>query len=87
MEKATLKSKTIEELQSDLKGAKTMVGILTVFVLILLTSSLYGFLTKENKATFVPFMAFALCLGLFLGGQWSKVKTIQAELVIRKTDS
>ncbi|MEM6892407.1 MAG: hypothetical protein AAF554_01875 [Bacteroidota bacterium] len=84
MKSTDLKSKTEEQLKSELKAMKSVTGVLIGVLLVLFGVTLYGLFTKENKTPFIALIAVGVSCGAIVPLQLSQMKKIKTELAARK---
>lgn len=83
MENNDLKNKTTEQLQSNLTMIKAVTGALVVVLTGLMAVTIYGFVTKEDKSTFIALFAVAISCSGILPLQFISMKKIKTELKLR----
>ncbi len=84
MKKDDLKSKSYENLETELKTIKTITGALIGVLIVLFAVTIYGLITKEDNTTFIALMAVAISCSAILPVQFSSMKKIKTELKLRK---
>ncbi|WP_106143823.1 hypothetical protein [Flagellimonas meridianipacifica] len=87
MKEQSLKDKTTEKLQSELKTIKSITGVLIGVLIVLFSVIIYGLLTKENNSSFIALIAVGIsCCGV-LPLQFTNMKKIKSELDSRNKDN
>lgn len=84
MEKDDLKNKTSEKLESERKAIKIITGFLIGALIFLFAITIYGLITKENKATFIALIAVAFSCSAIFPWQFSSMNKIKSELKFGK---
>ena len=79
-----LQSKTIEQLHANLSAVKAITIALVVVLTLLMVISIYGYVTKENKSTFIAAFAVGIALCGALPIQFISMKKIKNELKLRE---
>lgn len=83
MKHTDLKNKTTVQLQSNLNMIKTITIALVVVLILLMAVTIYGFVVKENKTTFIALFAVAISCSGILPLQFISMKKIKTELKSR----
>jgi len=83
MKKNDLKNKTLEELQSNLKINKLLLGTLIGGIIVLVGTSIYGLLTKGNSGTYIPSLIIALSFIMIFPIIYKNIKKTEKELKSR----
>lgn len=73
-----------EKLEGQLKGIKIIAGALIGVLSLLLITSIYGLVTKENNLTFISLIAVAISLSAILPLLFMNMKKIKKEINSRK---
>jgi membrane protein YdbS with pleckstrin-like domain len=77
-------NKTNQQLETNLKLLKiTSIALITVLSF-LIGISIYGFITKENKAPFIASFVIVLSCGIILLAEFVIMNQIKNELTLRK---
>ena len=84
MKKTNLKSKTNEQLHSELKQGKSATGALVGLLIVLFSVTIYGLIAIEDNTAFIALIAVAVSLSATLPLQFSSIKKIKAELLLRE---
>jgi Na+(H+)/acetate symporter ActP len=84
MKNNDLQSKTIKQLNSNLSALQAITIALVVVLTLLMLISIYGYVTKENKSTFIATFALAIALSAALPIQFISMKKIKTELKLRE---
>ncbi|MEM7486183.1 MAG: hypothetical protein AAF348_13330 [Bacteroidota bacterium] len=84
MKEEDIKNKSTETLKTQLKQLKTITGMLTGILIVLVAVSIYGLLTKENNTTFIALIAVAISCSAILPIQFGSMKKIKMELGLRE---
>ncbi|MEL7268994.1 MAG: redox-active disulfide protein 2 [Bacteroidota bacterium] len=84
MKNTDLQSKTEEQLKLELKGIKSVTGVLIGVLLVLFGVILYGLFNKENKTPFIALIAVVVSCGAIVPLQFIQMKKIKSELNTRK---
>lgn len=84
MKKDELESKPTEKLRGELKGIQMITGALMVVLTLLFAVNIYGFLTKEENATFIALTVVAVSCSAILPLQFISMKKIKTELRSRE---
>ncbi len=84
---SSLESKTTEQLQSNLMMLKTVTITLGVVLLLLVSISLYGLITKDNNGTFIPLLAVGVSLSGMIPIQIISMKKVKDELKKREASA
>ncbi|MBU2994897.1 hypothetical protein KO500_00530 [Cellulophaga baltica] len=79
-----MENKTTEELQSELKMAKSVTGALIGVLTVLVAACIYGLLSKGNNTTFFALIAVAVSCSAIVPIQLTTIKKIKTELSTRK---
>jgi len=79
-----LRDKTTNKLEEELKGLRTVTGILTGLLLVLFIACIYGLLTKNDSGTFTALIVVPIALSAILPVNYGKIKKIKMELTSRK---
>jgi|TARA_B110000914_G_scaffold59055_1_gene51237 membrane protein YdbS with pleckstrin-like domain len=81
------KNKTTQQLRTYLKLLKiTSIALITVLTF-LIGISIYGFMTKENKAPFIASFAIVMSCGIILLSEFVIMNQIKNELNVRKENN
>jgi FtsH-binding integral membrane protein len=86
MKDEELKSKTVSELESEIKKIKAISGAVLGITLILGAVTIYGLITKEDKSSDMALLVVALATGAIIPTQLSSIKKIKTELKSRKNN-
>ncbi|MEZ2414501.1 hypothetical protein ACA086_06005 [Muriicola sp. E247] len=84
MKNNELKGKTIKQLHSNLSAIKVITIALVIVLSLLKVISIYGYVTKENKSTFIATFSVAIALCGVLPLQFMSMKKIKNELKYRE---
>ncbi|QCX00769.1 hypothetical protein FGM00_11865 [Aggregatimonas sangjinii] len=87
MKEEELKSKTVSELESEIKKQKAISGVVLGICLVLAAVTIYGMITKEDNATDMALLVVAIACGASIPVQLSSIKKIKKELASRKANS
>jgi hypothetical protein len=85
MKKEELKSKSSEQLETELKTIKMLTGALIGVLTVLIAVTIYGLITKEDNTTFIALIAVAISCSAILPLQFSSMKKIKTELKLRES--
>ncbi|WP_299671472.1 hypothetical protein [uncultured Polaribacter sp.] len=83
MKENSFNDKTTAQLQSNLYLLKAITIALSIVIILLLSITIYGMVTKENNGTFVALFGVAISCGAILPLQFMNMKNIKAELASR----
>ena len=87
MNKYDLKNQTKEQLATSMNMLKGITGALIIMVVILLSISIYGLITKQNNTIFISLIAVGTSCSAILTVQFILMNKIQTELKSRKVES
>lgn len=77
-------NKSTKELEDTLKMLKVIFYALSAVIVLLLTITIYGMVTKENNGTFMALLVVGIsCVGI-LPMQFSSMKKVKEELKNRE---
>jgi len=83
MEKNSFKDKTTAQLRSNLNLIKGITIVLSFVIILLLSITIYGMVTKDNNGTFIALFVVAISCGATLPLQFMNMKNIKKELASR----
>lgn len=78
------KNKSAEQLKSSLRALKIVSITLSIVVILLMIVTIFGMLTKDNKAVFISLFVVAMSCGAILPVQFASMKKIKEELQSRE---
>lgn len=74
---------SVVELKNNLNLIKVLCIALIIVITFLLSITIYGMITRENKTTFVSLFAVGISCATILPYQFSSMKKIKKELASR----
>lgn len=87
MNNSDLERKSNQQLKTALDMTKTITVSLPIVLTLLMAVTIYGFIVKEEKATFIALFAVAIACSGILPLQFSSLKKIKAEIKSRGNSS
>lgn len=87
MKEHELKNQTTAQLTTNMNMLKGITGALVIMIIILLSISIYGLITKENNTIFIALIAVGTSCSTILSVQFILMNKIKAELKSREIKS
>ncbi|WP_031427786.1 hypothetical protein [Flavimarina sp. Hel_I_48] len=78
-----LKSKSVQELKSELKTTQVITTALISVISLLVAVTMYGLIYLENKAVFIALITVAISCGAIIPIQLVSIKKIKTEIKSR----
>lgn len=80
------KGKSTEKLKGELKSLQIVAGALVIVLCFLLSITIYGQVTKEDKSTFIALLFVAFSCSGIMPFQMIMMNKIKKELKLRASD-